>query len=192
MPKTGLGAGEASPWLCAGDLELCANLQELPHGSGEPTGELMKVTLLSDASHAPQGLRGCQGILALWGGALVQWESKRQPFAALSSTEAELIGYVDSLTMGESLQVILTVLEHNQLIDHGRFEIKGDNLSGIQLLHAPDRWSVADKTSEVAKFCPARKIGLKGVACGTCPWSRACCGSLDQTGLCARQLGRLS
>ena len=73
---------------------------------GEPTGELMKVTLLSDASHAPQGLRGYQGILALWGGALVQWESKRQPFAALSSTEAELIGYVDSLTMGESLQVI--------------------------------------------------------------------------------------
>ena len=105
---------------------------------GEPTDELMKLTLLSDASHAPQGLRGCQGILALWGGALVQWESKRQPFAALSSTEAELIGYVDALTMGESLQVILNILEHNALVDDGQFEIRGDNLSGIQLLLAPD------------------------------------------------------
>ena len=105
---------------------------------GEPTDELMKLTLLSDASHAPQGLRGCQGILALWGGALVQWESKRQPFAALSSTEAELIGYVDALTMGESLQVILNILEHNAMIDDGQFEIRGDNLSGIQLLLAPD------------------------------------------------------
>ena len=101
---------------------------------GEPTDELMKLTLLSDASHAPQGLRGCQGILALWGGALVPWESKRQPFAALSSTEAELIGYVDALTMGESLQVILNILEHNAMIDDGQFEIRGDNLSGIQLL----------------------------------------------------------
>ena len=105
---------------------------------GEPTEELMKLTLLSDASHAPQGLRGCQGILALWGGALVQWESKRQPFAALSSTEAELIGYVDAPTMGESLQVILNILEHNAMIDDGQFEIRGDNLSGIQLLLAPD------------------------------------------------------
>ena len=105
---------------------------------GEPNDELMKLTLLSDASHAPQGLRGCQGILALWGGALVQWESKRQPFAALSSTEAELIGYVDALTMGESLQVILNILENNAMIDDGQFEIRGDNLSGIQLLLAPD------------------------------------------------------
>ena len=105
---------------------------------GKPNGDLRKVTLLSDASHAPQGLRGCQGILALWGNALVQWESRRQPFAALSSTEAELIGYVDALTMGESLQVILNVLEHNDLVEGGQFEIRGDNLSGIQLLLAPD------------------------------------------------------
>ena len=105
---------------------------------GQPNADLRKVTLLSDASHAPQGLRGCQGILALWGNALVQWESRRQPFAALSSTEAELIGYVDALTMGESLQVILNVLEHNDLVESGQFEIRGDNLSGIQLLLAPD------------------------------------------------------
>jgi hypothetical protein len=49
-----------------------------------------------------------------------------------------LIGYVDALTMGESLQVILNVLEHNDLVESGQFEIRGDNLSGIQLLLAPD------------------------------------------------------
>ena len=38
--------------------------------------------------------------------------------------------------MGESLQVILNILEHNALIDDGQFEIRGDN--GIQLLLAPD------------------------------------------------------
>jgi hypothetical protein len=45
---------------------------------------------------------------------------------------------VDALTMGESLQVILNILEHNAMIDDGQFEIRGDNLSGIQLLLAPD------------------------------------------------------
>ena len=34
MPKTGLRAGKAPPGLCAGDLELRADLQELSHGSG--------------------------------------------------------------------------------------------------------------------------------------------------------------
>ena len=40
--------------------------------------------------------------------------------------------------MGESLQVTLNVLEHNILVESGQFEIRGDNLSGIQLLLAPD------------------------------------------------------
>ena len=98
----------------------------------------------------------------LWGGALVQWESKRQPFAALSSTEAELIGYVDALTMGESLQVILNILEHNALVDDGQFEIRGDNLSG----HPP---------LEAEEFRAARATCFLRVACGTCSWSRIGC-----------------
>lgn len=97
---------------------------------GQLDGDLRSVTLLSDASQAPQGLRGHQGILAMWGGALVQWESKHQPFAALSSTEAEPIGYVDAIAMGESL--------NNALVDDGVFLLKGDNLSGIQLLLSLD------------------------------------------------------
>ena len=62
---------------------------------------------------------------------------KRDLCVALSSTEGEFICYVDALTMGEPLQVILNILEHNALIEDGQFKIRGDNLSGIQLLLAP-------------------------------------------------------
>jgi len=92
---------------------------------------LMNVTILSYASHAPQGLRGHQGLLALWGNALVRWESKKQPFAALSSTESEVIGYVDAVTIGESLQVVLNILQNNMLLNEGDFLLMGDILSGI-------------------------------------------------------------
>ena len=48
---------------------------------------------------------------------------QKAAICCLSSTEAELIGYVDALTMGESLQVILNILEHNALVDDCQFEI---------------------------------------------------------------------
>ena len=104
----------------------------------EGEGSLMEVVALSDASHAPGGGRGCQGIMMMWGNAVVQWEARAQPFAALSSTEAELIGYVDAMTMGESLGAIINALEGNRLALHGCYRLKGDNLSGLQLLVAPD------------------------------------------------------
>ena len=109
----------------------------LSYGPCSPS-ELMEVVAFSDASHAPQGGRGCQGIILQWGGATVQWEAKAQPFAALSSTEAELIGYVDALTMGESFGAIVNALESNRLALEGRYRLRGDNLSGLQLLSSPD------------------------------------------------------
>ena len=104
----------------------------------EGEGSLMEVVALSDASHAPGGGRGCQGIMMMWGDAVIQWEARAQPFAALSSTEAELIGYVDAMTMGESLGAIINAIEGNRLALHGCYRLKGDNLSGLQLLVAPD------------------------------------------------------
>ena len=109
----------------------------LSYGPCSPD-ELMKVLAYSDASHAPQGGRGCQGILVQWGGATVQWEAKAQPFAALSSTESELIGYVDALTMGESFGAVVNALENNRLALEGQYCLRGDNLSGLQLLSSPD------------------------------------------------------
>ena len=104
----------------------------------EGEGSLLEITALSDASHAPGGGRGCQGILVTWGDAAVQWEAKAQPFAALSSTEAELIGYVDAMTMGESLGAIIAAIEGERMPEGGVYKLKGDNLSGLQLLVAPD------------------------------------------------------
>ena len=104
----------------------------------EGEGSLSEIVALSDASHAPGGGRGCQGILVTWGGAAIQWEAKAQPFAALSSTESELIGYVDAMTMGESLGAIVTAIEGDRMTERGRYRLKGDNLSGLQLLVAPD------------------------------------------------------
>ena len=72
-------------------------------------------------------------IRASWGGALVAWESKTQPFATLSTTECELLGYVDGLTLGESVGAIVNVLEQNALAHEGCYVLRGDNLSGLQL-----------------------------------------------------------
>ena len=50
-----------------------------------------------------------EDIKAFWLCGETPWfdgESKKQPFAALSSTESEVIGYVDAVTIGESLQVV--------------------------------------------------------------------------------------
>ena len=63
--------------------------------------------------------------------------SKTQPFATLSTTECELLGYVDGLTLGESVGAIVNVLEQNALAHEGCYVLRGDNLSGLQLLHAP-------------------------------------------------------
>ena len=101
-------------------------------------GSLKEIVALSDASHAPGGGRGCQGIMVMWGGEVIQWEAKAQPFAALSSTEAELIGYVEAMTMGESLGAVVSAIEGDQMLVKGCYRLKGDNLSGLQLLVAPD------------------------------------------------------
>ena len=98
---------------------------------------LSRLEVASDASFAPGGGRGHQGLLAFWAGGLVSWESKAQPFATLSTTESELLGYVDALSMGESVGAIVNVLELNALERDGSYILKGDNLSGLQLLQAP-------------------------------------------------------
>ena len=56
----------------------------------------------SDASPGPQGGRGQQGLLVTYNGSPVQWESKQQPFATLSSAEAELMGYTLMESSSES------------------------------------------------------------------------------------------
>ena len=98
---------------------------------------LARLEVLTDSSFAPAGGRGHQGIMAMWGGCLVAWESKSQAFATLSTTESELLGYIDGFTLGESVGAVVNVLHQNILEKEGAFTLKGDNMSGLQLLQAP-------------------------------------------------------
>ena len=77
------------------------------YGRAQSMGRL---DILTDSSFAPAGGKGHQGLLAMWGGCLVAWESKSQAFATLSAGESELLGYVDGLTMGESVGAVINVL----------------------------------------------------------------------------------
>ena len=89
----------------------------------------------ADISFAPQGSRSCQGIVVFYGGSVVQWEATRQPFCALSTAEAELLGYCETMQLVQALESLLTVLH-----GHDQFEklLVGDNSSAISILTKPD------------------------------------------------------
>ena len=106
------------------------------HLNGEPCRE-KGIHMHSDALFGPPGSRGYQGLMAMYSGALIQWESKQQPFGTLSSSEAELMGYTDAL-MGESCATIAAILENgdgNKAVD---CVFHGDSQSGIRILQSPD------------------------------------------------------
>ena len=58
-----------------------------------------QVGLLRDASFAPHGERSHQGLI-YWKNSLIHWESKAQPFCTVSTTELELLGYTEGMTLG--------------------------------------------------------------------------------------------
>ena len=105
--------------------------------SMESPAEKKGIHMHSDALFGPPGSRGYQGLMAMYSGALIQWESKQQPFGTLSSSEAELMGYTDAL-MGESCATIAAILENgdgNKAVD---CVLHGDSQSGIRILQSPD------------------------------------------------------
>ena len=103
-------------------LKGCSNM-ELIYGpcedgeEGGPTGVLSfprsmkRLEIFADASFAPQSSRSIQGILACYGGAIVQWESSRQTICSMSTAEAELYSYVESLVMADRVAGIIQELE---------------------------------------------------------------------------------
>ena len=66
--------------------------------------------LYSDASHAPNGGRSTQATVAVWRGALILWETSRQPFVTLSSAEAELVSMIHSIQVSDSVCPIIEEL----------------------------------------------------------------------------------
>eukprot|EP00435_Cladocopium_sp_Y103_P033495 s2459_g8.t1 len=78
---------------------------------------MQRLEIHSDASFAPAGGKGHQGLIAMYGGVPVQWESKQQSFGTLSTAEAELLGYTDGFTLGESVAAVVELLEPGGLTD---------------------------------------------------------------------------
>ena len=104
------------------------------HGQSEEKG----IHLYSDASFGPPGSRGHQGLMAVYSFALIQWESKQQPFGTLSSSEAELMGYTDALTMGESCATIVAILESGDANEAIDCVLHGDSQSVGRLGMSPE------------------------------------------------------
>ena len=97
---------------------------------------MQRLEIFCDASFAPPGGRGQQGVIVRYGGAPAQWESKMQPFATLSSSEAEICGYLDGVVMGESTSVIVNILEQGALGDELGV-LYGDSQTGLKILTVP-------------------------------------------------------
>ena len=116
---------------CVGDRGL--------HGDLPFARDMRHLELFADASFAPQGQRSQQGILAYYGGCLIQWESSRQAFGTLSTAEAELVGYCEALVMGQSLESLLDTLEEGSWsAEKGSRVIYGDNQSAQSIVTNPD------------------------------------------------------
>ena len=94
--------------------------------------------IFCDASYGTIGGRGQTGVVTCYGGAPIHWQSKQQPFATLSTTECELVGYAEAFGLGEAAAAIINVLECNRLEDEGVRVLYGDSQSGLLLLHSPD------------------------------------------------------
>ena len=77
--------------------------------------EMQQVEMFSDISCAPAGERSLQGILSFYGGGLVQWEASRQAFVVLSTAEGELMSYLESMVMGDSLASLIEVVEGRKI-----------------------------------------------------------------------------
>ena len=61
----------------------------------------------------------------------IAWESKAEAFATLSTTESELMGYTDALTLGERVGAVANVLELNALDREGACTLRGDTSSAF-------------------------------------------------------------
>ena len=72
---------------------------------------MRRLEAYADISFAPQASRSIQGVLVLYGGSPIMWESSRQSCVALSTAESELLSYVEAMSMADSMGCILEALE---------------------------------------------------------------------------------
>ena len=91
---------------------------------------MTRLEVFADISFAPGGGRSIQGIVAMLGGCPVQWESSRQTCISLSTAEAELLSYVEAMSVADSLASLVESLE-----EVPSFVPTSDQLDDDELLH---------------------------------------------------------
>lgn len=69
----------------------------------------------------------------LWGGGAIAWDCGKQPLVTLSSTEAELVGYMYACELADAT---VCLLEDIQEDDVSRV-LYGDSLTGVNLVRSP-------------------------------------------------------
>ena len=84
--------------------------------------------VLVDASFAPEDQHSISGLVVLYAGSPIQWDSHKQTLIALSTAEAELNALLEGLAAGRSVRSLLYQLQ--PIVD---FDLFNDNRAAIIL-----------------------------------------------------------
>ena len=87
----------------------------------------------SDASFGPASGRSHQGILVMWAGCPLHWESSRQTLVSLSTAEAELVGLVNASQAGEAVASLISEIIGAPV----EKRLYGDNAASISIVSGP-------------------------------------------------------
>ena len=84
--------------------------------------------VLVDASFGPSDSHSITGIVVLFAGAPIQWESHKQTLMALSTAEAELTALLEGLQVGRSVRALVSLVA-----EEVELELYNDNRAAIVL-----------------------------------------------------------
>ncbi len=120
-------AGTTHYGLCYG---VCDPMDWNPEDGLQTAPSMDQVDVFVDSSFSleHEQYRSVTGVVLQQGGAPISWTSGRQPFIASSTTEAEILGYSESLQQAESLDMLLKVFNVDS-----RFNLYGDSKSALAL-----------------------------------------------------------
>ena len=96
---------------------------------------MTRVEVFADVSFAPQSSKSVQGVIGLYGGAPIQWLSKRQGCLTLSTAESELLSYIEAMSVADAIGCIISILEEIP-IEFDKNEDDEDEDEGVT--QAPD------------------------------------------------------
>ena len=86
------------------------------------------VEVLVDASFGVEDEHSVSGLVVLYGGVPIQWESKKQGLIALSTAEAELAALMEGVQAGRSVRALVSLVE-----DEVELELYNDNRAALIL-----------------------------------------------------------